>query len=85
MLTKHAKTRMQQRGMTLQMINDLLLAGSETYCNGAAVYHGTDTCVRTLIAEGRKPSSAEAVRNKFIVCIEGNVITAGTRCRRIRR
>jgi hypothetical protein len=85
MLTKHAQTRIQQRGMSLQMIDDLLLAGSEIYRHGAAIYHGTDACVRTLIAEGRKPSSAEAVRNKFIVCIEGNVITAGTRYRRIRQ
>jgi hypothetical protein len=85
MLTKHAQSRIQQRGMSLQIIEDLLLAGCETYSKGASLYHGTDFCVRLLIAEGRKRSSAEAVRGKYIVCREGTVITAGTRFRRIRR
>lgn len=85
MLTHHAKTRMQQRGISLQVIEDLLLAGHETYCKGAYLYHGTDACVRSLIVAGRKTASAEAVRGKYIVCIEGNVITAGSRYRRVQQ
>lgn len=76
MFTQHAKRRMQQRAISHKDINALLDWGEEKFERGALIYKGTKKTVSTLIGTGVPPNEAERIKGKYLVLINGTVITA---------
>ncbi len=79
-LTRHAKTRMQQRGIRPEMLEALLDHGRVARAGGGCDIVYFDKHARAALA------AAERVRNSYaILGSDGAVITVGHRTRRIPR
>ena len=80
-LTRHAKTRMQQRGIRPEMLEALLDHGRVARAGGGCDIVYFDKHARAALA-----AEAERLRNSYaIVGSDGAVITVGHRTRRIPR
>lgn len=75
MYTKHATTRMQQRGISSEVVDALLCWGEEKMEKGATKYYGTKKTAQRLVEEGYPVQMAERIRGVYIVTIGGAVIT----------
>ena len=80
-LTRHARARMQQRGITAPALDALLDHGRVARAGGGCDIVYFDKHARAALA-----AEAERVRNSYaIVGSDGAVITVGHRTRRIPR
>lgn len=87
MLTRHAQSRMQQRGIGPEQIERVLHYGRERHDRHGAMIVYLDHAARRRLAREVKASRAEldALAGVYVVLAEGRVATVGHRYRRIRR
>ncbi|HZE61042.1 MAG TPA: DUF4258 domain-containing protein [Burkholderiales bacterium] len=88
LLTRHARARMQQRGIRFEDLEALLDFGREVPAGGGRDLVFFDKCTRARLARSKALPAAEAdrlVRSYAIVGSDGSVITVGRRYRRIPR
>ena len=88
MITPHAQTRMQQRGLTPGHVDLLLTYGSVAHDHhGAEIYHFDKSALRRLEhAWGRTlVRKLDGLRRAYAVVSEGRVVTTGHRYDRIHR
>ena len=87
-LTRHARTRMQQRGIPAATLDVLLDFGSAKPAGGGRDIVFFDKKARRRLARANELAAAEAERvfkSYAIVESDGTVITVGHRTRRIPR
>jgi hypothetical protein len=86
MLTRHARSRMQQRGIAPQLLDCLLRYGSERHDRHGGVIVTLDRSARRRLARERRASPAELdrLRGLYAVLAGGAVATVGHRYRRLR-
>jgi hypothetical protein len=88
LLTPHARTRMQQRGIRPQMLEALLDYGREVQVAGGRNLVFFDKRARSRLAEARGVRDAQTDRlckSYAVLGSDGIVITVGHRYRRIPR
>ena len=87
MLTRHARSRMQQRGIAPALIEQVLRYGREKHDRHGGVIVYFDRDAKRRIARDRSLSGAELdqLGGVYVVLTEGRVATVGHRYRRIRR
>jgi len=87
LLTRHARARMQQRGIRPAVLEALLDYGREVHAGGGCDLVFFDKRARARLARANVAlAEAERVRNSYaIVASDGAVITVGHRHRRIPR
>jgi hypothetical protein len=88
MITPHAQTRMQQRGIPAAYVDLLLAYGSARHDHhGAEIYHFDKAALRRLERVwGRSfVSKFDSLRGAYAVVSGGRIITTGHRNRRIHR
>ena len=88
LLTRHARARMQQRGIRLDALEALLVFGREIPAGDGCGLLFFDKRSRARLARAKAIASAEAERickSYAIVGSDGTVITVGHRYRRIAR
>ena len=85
-LTRHAKTRMQQRGIRPAMLEALLDYGRVARAGGGCDIVYFDKRARVQLARAVAAPAADRVCKSYaIVASDGTVITVGHRTRRIPR
>ena len=88
-LTRHAKVRMQQRGISTVALESLLRYGAEAHDHhgGTIVYFDKQARNRLLKGSGRRRyGEMEKKLNTYAVLSpDGAIVTVGHRQRRIRR
>ena len=88
-LTRHAKVRMQQRGISTVALESLLRYGAEAHDHhgGTIVYFDKQARGRLLKGSGRKRyGQMEKKLNTYaVISPQGAIVTVGHRQRRIRR
>ena len=88
MLTRHARSRMQQRGIRPEMLEALLDYGREVHVAADRDLVFFDKRARARLAKAKVVKAAQAdrlIKNYAIVGSDGLVITVGHRYRHIRR
>ena len=88
MYTAHAKVRMQQRVVPSSVVNSLLDYGKRAPAgrSGEIFYFGKRGQRRVLRSKGQTVSRRlEGHWRDYVVVADGQVVTCGKRCRRIRR
>ncbi len=88
MITPHARTRMQQRGISPGVLDLLLCYGTAQHDHhGAEVYHFDKAALRRLEhAWGRSfVRRLDGFRRAYAVMRDGRVVTTGHRCDRVHR
>jgi uncharacterized protein DUF4258 len=88
LITRHARARMQQRGIRFEDLEALLAFGREIPAGRGRDLVFFDKRSRAHLARSRVVAAAEAerlVRSYAIVGSDGTVITVGRRYRRIAR
>ena len=88
LLTHHARTRMQQRGISTATLETLLDYGREVHVDGGRDLVFFDRRARARLARANPAAMAEArrIRKSYaILGSDGMVITVGHRFRRIPR
>jgi len=88
MITTHAQTRMQQRGLPLGIVDLVLAYGSVTHDHhGAEIYDFDKLAIRRLErAWGRTfVRRLDGLQRAYAVLQDGRVITTGHRHERVRR
>ena len=87
MLTKHAVTRCQQRGIPAEVVDVLLTFGRRRFRHGAEVCFmdqlGRRQAEKTL-GRPRFAQIADKLNSYVVVSDEGRLITAAPRCRRFK-
>ena len=87
-LTKHARARMQQRGIRATALEALLDYGKVAHVVGGCEIVFFDKAARSRLVR-HKPEVARSVDTFFrayaIVASDGRVVTVGTRLRHLRR
>jgi hypothetical protein len=87
-LTPHARARMQQRGIRLDMLEALLDYGREIHVAGGRGLVFFDKRARARLAKAglaRYPQAERLCRSYAVLSSDGIVITVGHRYRRIPR
>ena len=86
LLTRHARSRMQQRGIAPALIEKVLRYGRETHDRHGGVIVYLDHDAKRRIARDRSLTGAELdqLAGVYVVLTEGRVATVGHRYRRIR-
>lgn len=88
-LTQHAVTRMQQRGINAQIVDFLLLCGTEVHDHHGATIVYFDKQARQRIQKQFGADQYRRLEQKLdayaVVGDDGAVMTVGHRVRRIRR
>ena len=88
LVTRHARARMQQRGIRAEVLEALLDYGREVHAGGGCDLVFFDKRARARLARENAALASEAKRvcNSYaIVASDGAVITVGHRHRRIPR
>lgn len=88
MITPHAHTRMQQRGLPPGIVNLLLAYGSIAHDHhGAEVFHFDKAAMRRLEHDWGRSflRKLDGLRRAYAVVRDGRVVTAGHRYDRIHR
>jgi hypothetical protein len=88
LLSRHARARMQQRGISAATIEALLDFGREVHVDGGRDLVFFDKRARARLTQANPAAAAEAeriARSYAIVGSDGTVITVGHRYRRIPR
>ena len=86
-LSKHAKVRMQQRGISRLAIDWLAAYGEVDHQRGAEVFYFNRRARQALARDvGRRLLKRnEKALNTYMVCAEGQIATVGHRYQRIVR
>ena len=86
-LTKHAKIRMQQRGIPRLAIDWLAAYGEVDHQRGSELFYFTRRARQALERDvGRRMLKRnEKVLNAYMVCAEGQIATVGHRFQRVIR
>ena len=86
-LSKHAQTRMQQRGIAAPVIDWLLAYGEIDYQNGAQLYYFNDRSRRALRRDvGRRLLRRhEKALDSYLVCAGDQIATVGHLYQRVVR
>ncbi len=86
-LSKHAKIRMQQRGITAPVIDWLLAYGEVDHQRGAQLYYFNGKSRRALERDigQRRLRRQEKAMNTFLVCTEDRIATVGHLYQRVVR
>lgn len=87
-LTRHARARMQQRGIAPWVVDQVLRYGREHHDHRGAVIVCADRAARRSIAHAGKlrRAEADALRGVYVVvALDGTVRTVGHRHKRLRR
>ncbi len=86
MLTRHARSRMQQRGIPPELIEQVLHYGCEQHDRrGGVIVYLDRAAKRRLAREGAATGAAlDQLAGVYVVLAEGRVATVGHRYRRIR-
>jgi hypothetical protein len=88
LLSRHARARMQQRGISAATIEALLDFGREVHVDGGRDLVFFDKRARARLTQANAVAAAEAERiakSYVIVSSDGTVVTIGHRYRRIPR
>ena len=86
-LSDHAKIRMQQRGIPVQIVDWLAAYGQVNYQRGAELYYFNRQSRRALerdVGPNRVRRYDKAL-DAFMVCAEGRIATVGHRYQRVHR
>jgi len=87
-LTHHARARMQQRGIPRDVLDQLLIYGSERHDHRGGIILIMDKAarrrLRTAGGEGADVSLDRARRTYAVVGRDGGVVTVGHRFKRLR-
>ena len=86
MLTRHARSRMQQRGIPPALLEHVLQYGREQHDRhgGVIVYLDRDAKRRLARTGAATNSQLDQLTGLYVVLTEGHVATVGHRYRRIR-
>ena len=86
-VSRHARARMQQRGIARSHVDFLLQLGREYHAHYGAVVVVLDRAATRRIARSGAASGAQldALRGLYAVVGDGSVRTVGHRTRRLRR
>ena len=86
MLTRHARSRMQQRGIPPAQVERILRYGTERHDRhgGVIVYFDRDARRRAERARAATDAELDLLSGLYLVVAEGRVATVGHRFRRIR-
>jgi len=86
MLTRHARSRMQQRGIAPEMLDCLLRYGTEHHDRHGGVILTLDRSARRRLTRERSADRAQLdrLRGLYAVLADGCVATVGHRYRRLR-
>ena len=76
MYTKHAITRMQQRGITPECVEAVIAFGREQFRAGGYVYLATRRVVKKMLNGGISKEVALRSHGVYVVVIGGHVTTA---------
>ena len=84
MLTRHARARMQQRGIPPDMVDDVLDFGRERHDRrGAVVLYLDHQSRRRLERAGRaRRAEVDRLAGVYVVVLGGIIVTVGHRTRR---
>ena len=84
-ITKHGQARMQQRCISEEMLDLLFEYGVTTHTKGADITRFDKSSLKQLSKnECCKPDLIEHLKKAYVIEIDGVVITAGYRCKRIK-
>lgn len=86
-LTRHARVRMQQRGIQKEVVDWLAAYGAVDYQRGSEVFY-FNRRARTALARdigARRMRRYEKQLDSYMVCAEGQIATVGHRYQRLRR
>lgn len=86
-LTKHARKRMQQRGIPRRVVDWLIAYGEVDHQRGAELFYFTDRARDALKRDvGRRMVKRhEKALNTFLVCAEDEIATVGHLYQRVVR
>jgi hypothetical protein len=86
LLTRHARERMQQRGIGADAVEQLLAFGHEQHDRhgGIIVYFDRASRARAVRAGG-DPRALDRTASMYVVIADGRIATVGHRRRRLRR
>jgi hypothetical protein len=84
-ISKHAKARMQQRGISKECIEHVLAFGKEYYRAGAFVYLATKKVVKEMIKKGVPKKSAARCGGVYVIIQNGNIQTVAHKFKRFKR
>ena len=86
-LSEHAKIRMQQRGIPVQIVDWLAAYGQVDHQRGAELYYFNRHSRRALERDigRRRVRRYDKALNAFMVCAEGRIATVGHRYQRVQR
>jgi hypothetical protein len=75
MYTKHAVTRIQQRGISYQAVEAIIDYGVESQRNGGHVYLCTKSVMGSMLHAGLKPAFVERCKGLYVVIQNGIIKT----------
>lgn len=78
-ISSHAKARMQQRGVSQRVLEDLLDYGQHRYEKGADIYFGSKNACQDLLSQGRRAKHIERLTNVYVVVLGQVVATVAHR------
>ena len=86
-LSKHARTRMQQRGITTPVVDWLLAYGEVDYQHGAQMYYfnGKSRLALERDVGRRRLKRYEKAMNTYLVCTDARIVTVGHLYQRVVR
>jgi hypothetical protein len=88
-LTRHAATRMQQRGIKAETVEILLVCGAEKHDHRGATIRYFDKQSRQRLHDRFGPGQLKRIEGQLdayaVVDVEGLVLTVGHRTKRINR
>lgn len=86
LLTRHARERMQQRGIGTQAVEQLLAFGREQHDRHGGVIVYFDRAARERARRaGNDPRDLDRTAGMYVVLTDGKIATVGHRQRRVRR
>jgi len=86
LFTKHAESRMQQRGINERAINLLFEFGATMFHRGAEVFYFNEKSLKKLNKSQKcKPQLFEKVKDNYLVFGNGCIVTVGHHFSRFRR
>ena len=86
--TDHARTRMQQRGISQALVEHMFRYASEQHDRHGAVVLFLDKAARRRMQREQRlaPAEVERIGSIYVVvALDGSVVTTGHRRRRVRR
>lgn len=75
MFTSHAQKRLQQRGISIEKVEAVLLYGEEFHVNNSTSYKKTKVSEAMMLSDGVKPSFVDECRGIYVVCSGSTIVT----------